>query len=496
MKSDRHSAVRTLSGAQLLVGIGLVLLSVALVLVNGMAYAFAVVAVTMVGYAVVMTFKSLVTLDAVRHGPVRVSRLELRQLERELPSYTVMVPLYKEAAVVDSLLASLSQLDYPRHRLQILLLCEGDDDATLQALREANLGRPFEIVVIEPSLPRTKPKVCNIGLERATGQYLVVYDAEDRPQPDQLKKAVVAFRKMRRRVVCLQARLQYRNPNTNLLTRFFASEYGTFYDMLLPSLARRGLPVPLGGTSNHFRTAALRTLGGWDPFNVTEDLDLGMCIARSRWRVEILDSITWEEANSRVGNWVRQRSRWLKGYMQTYLVHMRSPVNLWRELGTGNFLAFQVLVGGTPLMTLLNPVLWALTLAYGLTGSPLIRELFPAPVFYVGITSMVVGNFAFLYCLVTGAMVLGHHRNAKWMLLAPLYWLLMSCAAWKAALQLVVRPHYWEKTAHGLVEEGSPEPLGARRGWDPRVVRGGAGETGELAYPGAGPAVTAGRGRR
>lgn len=495
MKPGRDSAARTLSGAQLLAGIILLLLSALIVLLNGMAYAFGVVAVTMVGYAVVMAFKSLITLDALRHGPVKVSRLELRRLERELPSYTVMVPLYHEAAVVKSLLASLGQLDYPRQKLQILLLCEGDDDATLAALSEANPGRPFEIVVVEPSHPRTKPKVCNVGLERATGRYVVVYDAEDRPQPDQLKKAVVAFRKMRRRVVCLQARLQYRNPNTNLLTRFFASEYGTFYDMLLPSLARRGLPVPLGGTSNHFRTAALRTLGGWDSFNVTEDLDLGMCIARRGWRVEILDSVTWEEANSRVGNWIRQRSRWLKGYMQTYLVHMRSPVRLWRELGTGNFLAFQLLVGGTPVMTLLNPVLWALTLTYVLTGSPLIHELFPAPVFYVGIASMVVGNFAFVYYLVTGSMLLGHHRNTKWMLLAPLYWLLMSCAAWKAALQLVARPHYWEKTAHGLVEEAAIEPLGVRRAWDPVVVQGGVVEGPEPAQRGAGHAVTAGRGR-
>lgn len=495
MKSGRDSAARTLSGAQVLAGIGMVVMSVLIVLLNGMAFAFGAVAVTMVGYAVVMTFKSWVTFDAVRHGPIKVSRFELRRLERELPSYTVIVPLYNEAPVVKSLLASLGQLDYPRHKLQILLLCEGDDDATLGALSEANLGQPFEIVVIEPSHPRTKPKVCNVGLERATGRYLVVYDAEDRPQPDQLKKAVVAFRKMRRRVVCLQARLQYRNPNTNLLTRFFASEYGTFYDMLLPSLARRGLPVPLGGTSNHFRTAALRTLGGWDSFNVTEDLDLGMCIARRGWRVEILDSITWEEANSRVGNWVRQRSRWLKGYMQTYLVHMRSPMRLRRELGTGNFLAFQLLVGGTPVMTLLNPILWAMTLAYGLTGSPLIQELFPAPVFYVGITSMVVGNFAFVYYLVTGAVVLGHYRNAKWMLLAPLYWLLMSCAAWKAALQLMARPHYWEKTAHGLVEEKALEPLGVRRAWDPHVLRGGV-EAGEPAHLGARHAVTAGRGRR
>jgi glycosyltransferase XagB len=300
----------------------------------------------------------------------------------------------------------------------------------------------------------------------------VIYDAEDRPAPDQLKKAVIAFRGLPRHVVCLQAKLEYRNPDSNLLTRFFAAEYGTFFDILLPSLARRGLPVPLGGTSNHFRTAALRALGGWDAYNVTEDLDLGMWIARRRWRVEILDSITWEEANSHLGNWVRQRSRWLKGYMQTYLVHMRSPLRLWRELGPMNFLAFQLLVGATPLTTLLNPALWALTMAYGLTGSALIQQLFPAPVFYVGITSMVLGNFVFAYYLVTGCLLLGNHRNAKWMLAAPLYWLLMSVAGWKAAVQVVLRPHYWEKTRHGLVGEDRVEPVEDGGGRRPRPVPG------------------------
>jgi glycosyltransferase XagB len=494
----RDSARRTVSALQLAGMLALALGAAWLVRLDVMGSLIGLVAALTAGYVVLMAFKSLLTVDAMRHGPVRVAERELEALDDwALPRYTVLVPLYKEAAVVGRLLTALRRLDYPGEKLQILLLCESDDVATLEALYEANPGAPFEIVLVPPSYPRTKPKVCNLGLARATGQHLVIYDAEDRPAPDQLKKAVVAFRRLPRHVVCLQARLEYRNPDTNMLTRFFAAEYGTFFDMLLPSLARRGLPVPLGGTSNHFRVTALRSLGGWDPYNVTEDLDLGMWIARRRWRVEVLDSITWEEANSQVGNWVRQRSRWLKGHMQTYLVHMRSPLRLWRELGPANFVAFQLLVGATPLTALVNPALWALTVAYGLTGSALIQQLFPAPVFYAGITSMVLGNFVFAYYLVAGCLLLGNHRNAKWMLAAPLYWLLMSVAAWKAAFQVVLRPHYWEKTRHGLVGEGHGEPVEDGGGWRPRPVpdrlgRGGDGAQGWAASArGERPVVTA-----
>src|SRR5262249_54071412 len=194
---------------------------------------------------------------------------------------------------------------------------EADDTATLEALWSARLTPPFEVVLVEPSYPRTKPKVCNLGLELASGRYLVVYDAEDRPEPDQLKKAVAAFRKLPRSVICLQARLEYRNPQTNLLTRLFAAEYGTFYDMLLPSLAQHRLPVPLGGTSNHFRTAALRDLGGWDSYNVTEDLDLGMWIGRRGWRGEAVEPRPWEAASRRAGARLGRRSRRRPRYNQS-----------------------------------------------------------------------------------------------------------------------------------------------------------------------------------
>ena len=221
----RDRADRTVSAAQVAGAVVLLLAAVALGWLNLMGTLIALMAIVTLGYAVLMAFKSLVTADAVRHGPMRVAQWELDLLdEQSLPTYTVLVPLYREANMVAPLLRSLRRLDYPRRKLQVILLCEADDTPTLEALYRANPGPPFEIARVAPSYPRTKPKVCNIGLEWARGQYLVIYDAEDRPAPDQLKKAVVAMRRLPRDVVCLQARLEYRNPDTNVLTRFFAAE--------------------------------------------------------------------------------------------------------------------------------------------------------------------------------------------------------------------------------------------------------------------------------
>lgn len=470
------TAATTLTRWQLAVIATVVAVSAFLAWRDLLGYLVGAVSVVTAVYALFMVLKAALSLGTLQLGPIAVTPDEMSSVEdANLPVYTVLVPLYHEAEMVPGLIANLRRLDYPLSLLQIILLCEEDDTETLEVAWQVASPRPFEVVVVPPSLPRTKPKACNVGLARAQGQFLVVYDAEDCPEPDQLKKAVAAFGRCRWPVVCLQARLEYRSATTNPLTRLFAAEYAAFFDHLLPSLARLRLPVPLGGTSNHFRMAALRMLGGWDPYNVTEDLDLGIRIARRGWLVEILDSITWEEPNSRIGNWLRQRSRWMKGHMQTYLVHMRSPWRLWRDLGTASFGAFQLLVGGVPLTILLNPVLWGLTAAYVATRSSMIRELFPPPVYMAGMVSMVFGNFAFAYAMIVGALKARMTGGAKWMLLAPFYWALMSLAAWKALVQLIARPHYWEKTQHGLLEEvghNEPAPTGQ---WRPRVVPGGLG---------------------
>jgi len=230
-----------------------------------------------------------------------------------------------------------------------------------------------------------------------------------------------------------------------------------WFDLFLPGLSAVGSPIPLGGTSNHFRMAALRELGAWDPFNVAEDADLGMRIARRGWTTAVLDSTTWEEANSRVGNWVRQRSRWIKGYMQAWLVTMRQPVRTLRTLGPWRFFCFQAAVGGTPFVLLLNPVYWALTGLYVLTRWGVIPQLFPPPVFAISLLSALLGNLVFIYLSIYGLFKRERYSLVPLMFLSPLYWVLQSVAAWKALYQLVVKPHYWEKTTHNL----APPPIEA-----------------------------------
>ncbi len=373
--------------------------------------------------------------------------------DADLPRYTVLVPLQREGTMLPTLIERLEALDYPQDRMEVLLLVEADDDETHAALGACHLPPHIRPITAPPGLPRTKPRALNVGLARARGRFIVVYDAEDQPEPDQLRKAVAAFRALPRRVVCLQARLNYYNRHQTLLTRLFAVDYALWYDALLPGLARRGGLVPLGGTSNHFRIEALRRLGGWDPFNVTEDCDLGVRVARAGLQVALLDSTTWEEAVTRVLPWVRQRSRWVKGYLQTYLVHMRQPLRLWRDLGPRGFMDFQALVGGTGLALLVNPVMWALTVVYAVgrdtPAGALVHALFPSALYYLALTALVVGNFVFFYVNLYVCVRHGYDELTRYALLTPLYWVLMSIGAWWGLCSLVLHPHYWAKTAHG-----------------------------------------------
>nr|WP_255673108.1 glycosyltransferase [Glycomyces amatae] len=417
-------------------------------------------------YLAVIGFKLAMIWGA---GASSVLRFDPGSLEAvgdaDLPRYTVLVPLYREAAVVPGLVRRLAALDYPVEKLEILMLVEADDAETRAALEAAGPGPAFRIVTVPDTAPKTKPKACNTGLARAAGGLCVVFDAEDRPDPDQLRKAALAFRLLPRRVVCVQAELQYWNPWTNWLTRCFAAEYATNFSLTLHGMDRHRLAIPLGGTSNHFRTDALRDLGGWDPFNVTEDADLGIRIARRGWEVRMIASVTEEEANSRLGNWIRQRSRWIKGYLQTWLVHSRQPVRLWRELGAKKSLAIHLTLGFSTVTTLINPVMWAMTLSYFVFGPEWMEPLFPPAVLYGGMLAMIAGNALMCYALMLGCLRRGLYPAVRAMLTVPLYWGLMSVAAYKALGQLL-RPskrHFWELTEHGLdTSDETPEAAHAR----------------------------------
>jgi hypothetical protein len=370
--------------------------------------------------------------------------------DEELPDYTILVPVYREANVIRMLMANLARLDYPKEKLEILVLLEEDDVETYEAAKAARPPGNVRFVIIPDHPPKTKPKACNVGLFFARGEYIVIFDAEDRPDPDQLKKAVAAFRKGPPNLVCVQAALNYYNIRENFLTRMFTLEYSHWFDYMLPGLYRLGLPIPLGGTSNHFRTAMLRELGGWDPFNVTEDADLGVRAAARGYTVGVINSTTYEEANTQVSNWIRQRSRWIKGYMQTSLVHLRAPWSLLRRIGWRQALGFLLLVAGTPFTFLAAPPLWVLYGVWLFTGTHALNALFPPLTLYISLFNLLLGNGIAIYLGMLAVFKRRYYDLTLWALLNPLYWLLHSVAAYKALYQLFTRPFYWEKTRHGL----------------------------------------------
>ncbi|WP_064972350.1 glycosyltransferase [Modestobacter caceresii] len=380
----------------------------------------------------------------------QVTAAEVAALQdAELPVYTILVPVYKEAGIVGLLMRNLADLDWPREKLEILLLLEEDDPETLAAALAAAPPDIVRIVVVPHSLPKTKPRACNVGLAFARGEYVVIYDAEDRPDADQLKKSLIAFRKGGDDLVCVQAALNYFNARENLLTRMFTLEYSSWFDYTLAGLDKLRLPIPLGGTSNHFRTDMLRDLGGWDPYNVTEDADLGIRASARGHRVAVVNSTTYEEANMAVGNWIRQRSRWIKGYMQTVLVHTRHPWRLLRSVGPRQTAGFALLIGGTPLMFLAAPWLYAM-LAVELLWPGALTPALPEWLVQVSLANLLFGNGVIIYLSLLAGFKRRTYGLVPFALLSPLYWLLHSIASYKALWQLLVNPFYWEKTNHGL----------------------------------------------
>ena len=412
----------------------------------------------------------IILLGSQRGAQFRFTDEQIAELdERSLPIYTILVPMYKEAEVLPQLIRNLERLDYPKAKLDVRLLIEEDDEETRQVLRSMKLPAYYTVLVVPHSLPKTKPKACNYGLIRARGEYVVIYDAVDQPDPDQLKKVIAAFRQCPDNYACIQAKLNYFNSSQNLLTRWFTQEYSMWFELLLPGIMKLDVPIPLGGTSNHFKMKVLKDLNAWDPYNVTEDADLGIRLYKAGYKTAIVDSRTWEEANSRVGNWIRQRSRWIKGYMQTWLVHMRNPFRLYREIGFRGFLGFQVMILATPLLPLLNPLFWLMLVLWFGWHMEFIPKFFPGVIYYMSNAEFYVGNFLFVFSNVAGAYwVISELEGdkdrrfsyglVKYALLTPAYWVLMSVAAVKAAWQLITKPFYWEKTTHGLSGDHDAAP--------------------------------------
>lgn len=458
------------SRSQKIIGLVLVVVVIALLILFPVPATATLISIATIVYILALVDRVTIFRRGLVNGAIRIPDDVARAIpDDELPGYTVLVPAYGEPEVVGDLIAAMESIEYPHDKLQVLLLLEADDDPTIAAAREVGENELVTVVLVPPAQPRTKPKACNYGLHFATGDIVTIFDAEDQPDPLQLRRAVAAFRQADDSVVCMQGQLNFHNPRDNILTEWFAADYGIWFSYLLPGIMVSRAPIPLGGTSNHFRRAVLDEIGAWDPFNVTEDADLGVRISANGYRTAVLDSLTLEEANVDPINWIRQRSRWYKGYMQTWLVHMRRPVALWRILGPVAWYRFTLLIAGTPLIACMNMVFWLIMVVW-IAGQPKVfAEIFPGPIYYLSLISLIFGNGAAIYMNLIAIREDGRSRLMWSAIIVPVYWVMMSVAAIKGMWQMLFNPSYWEKTFHGLAagsdsSEAAAEPADASGG--------------------------------
>ena len=374
-----------------------------------------------------------------------------------LPVVSVLVPLLREEAIAERLVRRLRRIDYPRELLDICLVVEEDDTVTQRTLARAELPPTMRVIRVPGGSVRTKPRAMNYALARARGSIVGVWDAEDMPAPDQIRQVVRRFAMRGPETACLQGRLDYYNARHNLISRLFTIEYAAWFRVFLPGVERMGLPVPLGGTTLFLRREAIEAVGGWDAHNVTEDADLGLRLARRGYRTEVIETVTLEEANSRALPWIRQRSRWLKGYALTWAVHMRRPWALWRDLGPRSFLGVQALFLATLSQFALAPLLYLFLASAAGMPHPLAGLLPPGGLLALGgffLAAQVI-DWGVALCAVAGPR---HRHLMRWVPLLTLYYAMATVAVWKALAEVALKPFYWDKTEHGAFHGPEVEP--------------------------------------
>ena len=419
---------------------------------------------------------AVLTMAAVSALRLAAAGLHLRGRQTEagpepvlarLPIVSVMVPLLREEAIAARLMRRLRRVDYPRELLDICLVVEAHDAVTRATLARTQLPTGTRVVTVPGGSVRTKPRALNYALPHCRGSIIGVWDAEDEPAPDQIRQVVRRFAARGPEVACLQGRLDYYNSRHNWIARCFTIEYNAWFRIFLPGLERMGLPVPLGGTTLFLRREAIESVGGWDAHNVTEDADLGLRLARRGYRTEVIDTVTTEEANSRALPWIRQRSRWLKGYAMTWAVHMRDPPALWRDLGPRGFLGVQVIFLATLSQFALAPLLYLFVAASFGMPHPLAPLLPPAGLVALGAFFVVAqaAEWAVAAYAVSGPR---HRHLIAWVPALTLYYAMATAAVWKALAEVALRPFYWDKTEHGAYHAAEEEDEG--EGFSPRDV--------------------------
>ncbi|WP_376874397.1 glycosyltransferase [Albirhodobacter sp. R86504] len=429
-----------------------IMIGIVAVIILGLAYT----PVGMLGALVAWMLLSMVVCTALKVAAFITNATHPDAVDTEanlirLPIVSIMVPLFKERDIASKLLVRLSRLNYPRELLDIMIVVEQSDEVTIQTIEQTTLPRWIRVVKVPNGPIKTKPRALNYALNFCRGSLIGVYDAEDAPDPDQIHTVVRRFSQRGPDLACVQGILDYYNPRTNWLARCFTIEYASWFRAMLPGVAKMGLVVPLGGTTLFFRREAIERLGGWDAHNVTEDADLGVRLARYGYRTALVQTVTHEEANCRALPWVKQRSRWLKGYAITWGVHMRDPVALWRDLGAWRWFGFQIQFFGTLSQYLLIPLLWSFWLIPFGIWHPVSAYLPKLWVIAMG-SSFVLVEIVNL-CVSLWAVRAPQHRHLMpWTFTLNLYFPLGALAGWKAIYEAIVAPYYWDKTTHGIFD--------------------------------------------
>ncbi|MCI5112334.1 MAG: glycosyltransferase [Marivita sp.] len=426
-------------------------ISLALIYLFPNVFFAGITAVAAINLIATLVFKIAMLIAGYKKPPSRPVDVPLA----EKPVVSLIVPLYHEAAIANDLVMRLSRLTYPKSLLDVVLVLEDKDDQTRQMIEAVSLPGWMRVLRVPDGQIKTKPRALNYALGHTRGDIIGVLDAEDAPATDQIERVVEAFHTAPSNVACVQGILDFYNTKSNWLSRCFTIEYAIWFRIVLAGAARLGLPIPLGGTTVYLRRAALKQVGGWDAHNVTEDADLGIRLYRFGYRTILIPTVTREEANNRIVPWIRQRSRWLKGYIITYMVHMRRPFRLLRELGARKWIGFQMFFLATILQFTLAPALWSFWLVFLGLNAPLF-EVIPAD-WAKGLLALFL--FAELVSLLTGFIAVArtqHEDLMQWVPMMFFYFPMGVFAVYKAWSELVFRPFYWDKTTHGRSEPDRP----------------------------------------
>ncbi len=431
---------------------------VSLRVLTGMPYVRIIALIISVFYIFVVLFKVVMMIASIREEPHEYSPDEIRAVaDSDLPVMTILIPLYKEHTLIPQIFKYLSEFDYPPEKLDIIFILEETDKETAEAFLAQNPPSHFKALLSPDVQPKTKPKAMNVAFRQAKGEYIVIYDAEILPEADQLKKAYLTL-KDHPDVNYLHAKFDVYNLRCNWITRLYAAELTYFYHHFMPGVVCLGFPVPISGHTVFFRRTAIEAVGAWDPYNVAEDCDIGIRLFRHGFGSGMmLESHSWEQSTATIPTWVRQRTRWVQGFIQTTLVQLRYPLLLKKQLKTWrNFCAFLLFVPGNVVQNILNIVQWCLFILWYTTSAPFIQLAYTGPTLYISMVCFVAGNFILTFFWMYGLFSRKHYWTVFWAVLTPIYWVMLGIATIRATYHLFLHPYKWDKTQHFAVQTTPP----------------------------------------